>query len=554
MSSPRPNVTRASRNLPLLPPDDGFELGGADADAAEAASSTGGDGIGSSDSSGGGSGGGSGEPAPWDNFKSPKLPPHPTIVERLTLPFRIQIVYLQRLASAFTWKYVSAVVSVYGINQGIGEAFFYFAFDFYVADDLKLTPSRASELGGLAHGPWELKAVFGMLSDAFPIFGYKRAPYIVIFGTLGTVACLWVGLADLTVAEIGLVGVLLWFVNLANAGPDVMIDATNAERVVTHPALASDIQSLTWGSLGVFGVIAGLTEGPLQAAFGARGVFLATSLTAAVIVLPAAGGWLFEKREENNFRSGCGTFAQIMRSPQQRPVFEASTIVACFSLFLGLFGVFFDVGENTRAIKSAVTLICAPLIALLVYLTLKKTDKTIAKISAFIFLRPAMNPSTRVMFYWYHASADNQCDGYLPETNATLGADEIPLRTALTFVKGGDVHMHREEEYGRPCLSPEFLGLMAVASGLFSYFGTALCACRHIIPAVLATLCSKAAPVNSLCTLLANLNATRSLVWNRYNRYFTGWSYRTIWTTMQIGMVFFNLLDLLWVTRLNLLV
>ena len=110
--------------------------------------------------------------------------------------------------------------------------------------------------------------------------------------------------------------------------------------------------------------------------------------------------------------------------------------------------------------------------------------------------------------------------------------------------------MHREEEYGRPCLSPELLGLMAVASGLFSYFGTALCACRHIIPAVLATLCSKAAPVNSLCTLLA----TRSLVWNRYNRYFTGWSYRTIWTTMQIGMVFFNLLDLLWVTRLNLLV
>ena len=94
-----------------------------------------------------------------------------------------------------------------------------------------------------------------------------------------------------------MVGVLLWFVNLANAGPDVMIDATNAERVVTHPALASDIQSLTWGSLGVFGIIAGLAEGPLQASFGARGVFLATSLTAAVIVFPAASGWLFEKKQ-----------------------------------------------------------------------------------------------------------------------------------------------------------------------------------------------------------------------------------------------------------------
>jgi hypothetical protein len=495
-------VTRASGHRPLLQPDDGFAL-----DSEQVASETHGvaapeataETQGVATPAGSGRSDSTREIMPWDALKPPRLPANPSLVDRFVLPARVQIVYLQRLASAFSWKYVASVVSVYGINQGIGEAFFYFAFDFYVADDLKLTPSRASELGGLAHGPWELKALFGMLSDAFPIFGYKRAPYIVIFGALGTVACLWVGLFNLTAADIGLVGVLLWFVNLANAGPDVMIDATNAERVVTHPALASDIQSLTWGSLGVFGIIAGLTEGPLQASFGARGVFLATSLTAAVIVLPAASGWLFEKKQHNKFRSACGTFAQILKSPQQRPVFEASTIVACFSLFLGLFGVFFNVGEQTRAIKSAVTLICAPMIALLVYVTLKKTDKTIAKISAFIFLRPAMNPSTRVMFYWYHASADNRCEGYLPDENATVIGDDFRLRTALTFVKGGsDVHLHREDEYGRPCLSPEFLGLMAVASGLFSYFGTALCV-RIFAPNTFAKILQFSDGINLHC-------------------------------------------------------
>ena len=73
----------------------------------------------------------------------------------------------------------------------------------------------------------------------------------------------------------------------AAAARAVMIDATNAERVVTHPALASDLQSLSWGMLGVFGVITGLTEGSLQSAFGSHGVFLACSLTAVAVMVPA---------------------------------------------------------------------------------------------------------------------------------------------------------------------------------------------------------------------------------------------------------------------------
>ena len=115
------------------------------------------------------------EQEPWADMYV-HLPESPNVLQRLVFPARVQIAYLRRLASAFSWRYVLAVISVYGLNQGVGEAFFYFAFDFLCADDLRLSPARASELGGLAHGPWELKAIFGMLSDAFPIFGYKRAP------------------------------------------------------------------------------------------------------------------------------------------------------------------------------------------------------------------------------------------------------------------------------------------------------------------------------------------------------------------------------------------
>jgi hypothetical protein len=177
-----------------------------------------------------------------------------------------------------------------------------------------------------------------MMSDAWPIFGYRRSPYVVIFGALGTVAWLWLGL-DTSLRNLAFIGTLLWFANLSQAGPDVMIDATNAERVVTHPALASDLQSLSWGMLGVFGVLAGLTEGLLQSHFGSRGVFLACSLTAAAVALPAGLGWLKEDKVATPTGAvgggPCGSCRAILNHPQQAPVFHASICVSIFSLFLG---------------------------------------------------------------------------------------------------------------------------------------------------------------------------------------------------------------------------
>eukprot|EP01045_Picozoa_sp_COSAG04_P052028 COSAG04_NODE_21952_length_364_cov_0.777358_1_plen_121_part_11 len=120
-----------------------------------------------------------------------------------------------------------------------------------------------------------------------------------------------------------------------------MIDATTAERVVTHPALASDIQSLTWGLLGVFAVVAGLIEGPLQARFGARGLFILTAAVFFVVAFPAGLGWLREKRlSKAEAGSGCDTCRAIVKSPQQAAVFRAAVVVCAFSLFLGLLSVF----------------------------------------------------------------------------------------------------------------------------------------------------------------------------------------------------------------------
>jgi hypothetical protein len=44
-------------------------------------------------------------------------------------------------------------------------------------DVLGESPARFSELLGLAHVPWDVKALFGMASDIWPLCGYHLAPY-----------------------------------------------------------------------------------------------------------------------------------------------------------------------------------------------------------------------------------------------------------------------------------------------------------------------------------------------------------------------------------------
>ena len=454
-----------------------------------------------------------------------RLDPNASLCDRLLHPARVQICYLRRLAHAFTWGYVASVVGVYGVGQGIGGNYFLFAFDFFAADDLRISPSAAAQLYGLAYIPATLKALFGILSDAFPICGYHRTVYIVGYALLGTLGWLWVGLLSVDGStSLGLVGVPLFMCNLGLWGPDVIIDATNAERVKTHPQLASDIQSLTWGSLAVFGIYAGLTQGLIQDAFGARGLFLAGSITGLAMMVPAMLGWLREERlpKSQRPRSVCHTFREVMGSAERAPVFQASFVVSFFSLFLGVFGVFYDSGESTETVKSAVVLVCTPLIAATAYLFLRKTDPTIAKIAAFVYLR-AVCPTTKVMFYWYHAADYNGCS--VAETDAdraqplqfVLGDIERDA-TVLTFI-GDDPPMPHEaagaEDHNvfsaagdtaeRPCLSATYLGNLIIVKSLFAYFGTAA-----------------------------------------YNAYFSAREYHWLFRTGQMLVVAFNLVDLLW--------
>ena len=116
--------------------------------------------------------------------------------------------YLRRLSTAFGWRYVAVVILTYGINQGAGEAFIYGAQQYFLMDVVGMDAVQFGRLTGAAQVPWHLKSLFGLLSDTVPLFGRRRAPYMIIAGSLGLGSALLlstvppVGARDVSYAEL----------------------------------------------------------------------------------------------------------------------------------------------------------------------------------------------------------------------------------------------------------------------------------------------------------------------------------------------------------------
>lgn len=62
--------------------------------------------------------------------------------------------------------------------------------DFFLKDDLALQPADAQVFKSVTHLPWNVKPIYGLVSDTLPILGFQRGPYIVIAGALGIVSYL----------------------------------------------------------------------------------------------------------------------------------------------------------------------------------------------------------------------------------------------------------------------------------------------------------------------------------------------------------------------------
>jgi folate/biopterin transporter len=188
---------------------------------------------------------------------------------------------------------VIAILLVYFVQGILGLA--RLAVSFFLKDELGLGPAEVSALTGIAALPWVIKPLFGFMSDGLPIFGYRRRPYIILSGLMGSAA--WVTLATVVHTPWAATAVML-LSSLSVAVSDVIVDSLVVERSRQETAQnAGSLQSLSWGISALGGLITAYFSGSLLEHFSVQTVFL---ITASFPLLVSAVAWLIAEEKVTN--------------------------------------------------------------------------------------------------------------------------------------------------------------------------------------------------------------------------------------------------------------
>ena len=160
------------------------------------------------------------------------------------------------------------------------------ALNFYLKDELHLSPGDLAALTGLATAPWVVKPLYGLVSDSTPLLGFRRKSYVALSGLVGAASFAAMATVASSTAE------ALIAANVVASGAvalsDVVVDSLVVEKA-RDEAEAASLQSVAWSSRYVGAILASLASGAALEALGARGCFGATAFLPLLLCVAALG-------------------------------------------------------------------------------------------------------------------------------------------------------------------------------------------------------------------------------------------------------------------------
>lgn len=166
---------------------------------------------------------------------------------------------------------------------------------------LKWSIGEIAAVSSIAAFPWVIKIAYGLLSDSYPLLGYRRKSYLVLFALCSAVG--WGGLCIIPHEKLWILGALV-LGNIGFAATDVITDGLVVEHSTefTSPIY----QSIAWGSRSLGAVASGFTGGWLAQHWEPKQVFLLAMMLPLTTCFVAF--WILEKKTENPvFQSPWGT-------------------------------------------------------------------------------------------------------------------------------------------------------------------------------------------------------------------------------------------------------
>ena len=169
------------------------------------------------------------------------------------------------------------------------------AINYFFKDELKVEPSQLTRLLTISRIPWVIKPVFGIITDFYPIFGYKRKCYLLFCGIIFCVV--WLILGFLKINSF-LTVICLFISNLTCCFSTVLAQATmieigskmdkNEEEENKEEKNQTNILITYNTIISNFGILIGsYLKGELIQKFNIRIVFIITSCLGSLLIISA---------------------------------------------------------------------------------------------------------------------------------------------------------------------------------------------------------------------------------------------------------------------------
>ncbi len=135
----------------------------------------------------------------------------------------------------------------------------------YCKKTLEIDGTACQTMGAIASTPWAIKGAIGVVSDAYPLFGYHKSSYIIVAGILGT--CAFGYLASVPIHAASIAAGMLFLTNFEVATADLLCEGKYAELMQAKPKTGSTMVSYVWGCFQIGSLIAALFVGPVAGIF-----------------------------------------------------------------------------------------------------------------------------------------------------------------------------------------------------------------------------------------------------------------------------------------------
>jgi len=184
-----------------------------------------------------------------------------SVLERLNRLHPFQSPDARRLAMLFAVVYFSQGM-YYVSSQPV---------TFTLKERLGLSAAQVGTFGWITLFPWVIKPVYGLLSDAVPLFGRRRKSYFLITCTIATLAGLV--LAAQETPHYWSLALLIMLMAFGIAFNDVLTDAMMVENGKPL-GLTGTFQAVQWGALNAATILVGIIGGYFAQHGNLRGAFL----------------------------------------------------------------------------------------------------------------------------------------------------------------------------------------------------------------------------------------------------------------------------------------